>query len=128
MERSPTMLAQASASQGSCVTETLKRLPVEQVLSKLTLQPGRRQSSSEAQQRLAQYGPNALVERPRRQDPWVFHRSDCLQDRPLVRLHHQHRCALLQHRARILEDRQASSTLAVLKKYWRPKRWRRVTA
>jgi H+-transporting ATPase len=33
------------------------------VLAKLTVQPGRGLSSSEAQQRLATYGPNALVEK-----------------------------------------------------------------
>ena len=43
--------------------EAFEKLPVEQVLAKLTVQAGRGLSSSEAQQRLAKYGPNALVEK-----------------------------------------------------------------
>jgi H+-transporting ATPase len=41
----------------------LEKIPVEQVLAKLGVQADRGLSSIEAQQRLAQYGPNALVEK-----------------------------------------------------------------
>ena len=41
----------------------LEKMPVEQVLAKLGVQAERGLSSAEAQQRLAQYGPNALVEK-----------------------------------------------------------------
>lgn len=51
------------ASQAFSDTELLEKLPVEQLWAKLTVQAGRGLSSSEAQQRLAQYGPNALVEK-----------------------------------------------------------------
>ena len=41
----------------------LEKIPVDQVLAKLGVQAERGLSSTEAQQRLAQYGPNALVEK-----------------------------------------------------------------
>jgi len=41
----------------------LEKIPVDQVLAKLGVQAERGLSSAEAQQRLAQYGPNALVEK-----------------------------------------------------------------
>ena len=41
----------------------LEKMPVDQVLAQLGVQAERGLSSTEAQQRLAQYGPNALVEK-----------------------------------------------------------------
>ncbi|MDD1623287.1 MAG: plasma-membrane proton-efflux P-type ATPase [Methylococcaceae bacterium] len=41
----------------------LEKIPVEQVLAKLGVQADRGLGSIEAQQRLAQYGPNALIEK-----------------------------------------------------------------
>ena len=41
----------------------LEKIPVDQVLAKLGVQAERGLSSTEAQQRLGQYGPNALVEK-----------------------------------------------------------------
>jgi H+-transporting ATPase len=41
----------------------LEKIPVEQVLAKLGVQAERGLSSTEAQQRFAQYGPNSLVEK-----------------------------------------------------------------
>jgi H+-transporting ATPase len=40
----------------------LEKAPVDRVLAQLTVEPNRGLSSAEAQQRLAKYGPNALVE------------------------------------------------------------------
>src|SRR5277367_3914382 len=58
------MPARAVAAQkGASISETLEKLPVEQVLAKLAVQAGRGLTSAEAQQRLAQYGPNALIEK-----------------------------------------------------------------
>ena len=41
----------------------LEKIPVDQVLAKLGVQAERGLSSTEAQQRLGHYGPNALVEK-----------------------------------------------------------------
>src|SRR5215471_91781 len=41
----------------------LEKAPVDRVLAQLTVEPHRGLSSAEAQQRLAKYGPNALVEK-----------------------------------------------------------------
>ena len=47
----------------STVDTDLEKIPVEQVLAQLGVQAERGLNSSEAQQRLAQYGPNALIEK-----------------------------------------------------------------
>src|SRR5215475_8399183 len=41
----------------------LEKMPVERVLAQLAVKPEQGLSSAEAQQRLAKYGPNALVEK-----------------------------------------------------------------
>jgi H+-transporting ATPase len=41
----------------------LKRLPVKQVLARLDVKPDQGLDQAEAQQRLSQYGPNAIVEK-----------------------------------------------------------------
>ena len=41
----------------------LEKLPVEKVLAQLAVKPEQGLSSAEARQRLAKYGPNALVEK-----------------------------------------------------------------
>jgi H+-transporting ATPase len=40
----------------------LEKVPVDRVLAQLTVKPSQGLSSAEAKQRLAKYGPNALVE------------------------------------------------------------------
>ncbi len=57
------MEAQAPAAEAVSVTEILEKLPVEQLLAKLTVQASRGLSNAEAQEHLAMYGPNALVEK-----------------------------------------------------------------
>ena len=54
-ENHPTITAEADAD--------LEKMPVDQVLVKLGVQANQGLSSIEAQQRLAHYGPNALVEK-----------------------------------------------------------------
>ena len=41
----------------------LEKIPVDKVLAKLAVEPDHGLSSAEAQQRLAKYGPNALIEK-----------------------------------------------------------------
>ena len=41
----------------------LEKVPVDRVLAELAVKPSQGLSSAEAQQRLAKYGPNALVEK-----------------------------------------------------------------
>jgi H+-transporting ATPase len=48
---------------GSPAAIDLEKLPVEKVLAQLAVKPEQGLSSAEAQQRLAKYGPNALVEK-----------------------------------------------------------------
>lgn len=48
---------------GSAAATDLEKLPIEQVLAKLGVRPDRGLLATEAQQRLARYGPNALVEK-----------------------------------------------------------------
>lgn len=59
-----TMLNEKQPSGTKSTVDTdLENIPVEQVLAQLGVQAERGLSSAEAQQRLAQYGPNALVEK-----------------------------------------------------------------
>ena len=62
VEKRPVELA-TSASGGSAAGTDFEKLPVEQVLTTLAVQPDRGLSGAEAQKRLAHYGPNALVEK-----------------------------------------------------------------
>ncbi len=48
---------------GSHAAIDLEKLPVEKVLAQLAVKPEQGLSSAEARQRLAKYGPNALVEK-----------------------------------------------------------------
>src|SRR5262245_59957635 len=48
---------------GSQAAIDLERLPVEKVLAQLAVKPEQGLSSAEARERLAKYGPNALVEK-----------------------------------------------------------------
>jgi len=50
------------ASAGGAAAVDLEKLPIERVLAQLGVQPEQGLSGSEAQQRLARHGPNALVE------------------------------------------------------------------
>ncbi len=62
------MTAEAARPAGSNVGDAasaaadLEKLPVGQVLAKLAVRPEQGLSSAEAKQRLAQFGPNALIE------------------------------------------------------------------
>jgi len=47
---------------GSAAATDLEKLPIEQVLANLGVRPDRGLLATEAQQRLARYGPNALIE------------------------------------------------------------------
>jgi magnesium-transporting ATPase (P-type) len=61
----------------------LEQLPVEQVLASLTVEPDQGLSQAEAQKRLSQYGPNAIIENraePVRQDRRLLHGADRLRD------------------------------------------------
>ena len=53
----------SSAPNGAAAGIDLEKVPVEQVLTTLAVQPDRGLNSAEAQKRLAQYGPNAIVEK-----------------------------------------------------------------
>ena len=48
---------------GSQAAIDLERMPVEKVLAQLAVKPDQGLSSAEARERLAKYGPNALVEK-----------------------------------------------------------------
>ncbi len=53
----------AGEKGGSAAATDLEKMPVGQVLTQLHVEPGRGLSGAEAQQRLTQYGPNAIVEK-----------------------------------------------------------------
>ena len=53
----------SQVGQASSPEQDLEKAPVSEVVAKLGVQPDHGLSSAEAQQRLAQYGPNALVEK-----------------------------------------------------------------
>jgi H+-transporting ATPase len=57
------MIAEAAGPENPVITESLEKLPLDQVLAKLAVQPDQGLSETEAQQRLEQYGPNALIEK-----------------------------------------------------------------
>ena len=55
-----------SRAVGACsAADALEHMPVAQVLAHFAVKPDRGLSSAEATQRLARYGPNALVEKER---------------------------------------------------------------
>jgi H+-transporting ATPase len=56
------MTTDPSSIDGSLAAETLEKLPLDQVLAKLDVRPETGLTTAEIQQRLTQYGPNALVE------------------------------------------------------------------
>jgi H+-transporting ATPase len=58
-EQKPTSAGTASAQAKG----DLEHLPVETVLSQLSVQPDRGLTGAEAANRLASYGPNALIEK-----------------------------------------------------------------
>ena len=96
----------------------LEKLPVEKVLAQLAVKPEQGLSSAEARQRLAKYGPNALVEKEvsLSQDRGALHRAERLHDRgrrdrfgdhrALGRFRHHRGAVVLQCRARILAGPQ----------------------
>ena len=49
-----------TAVRGSA--DDLAKMPIDRVLATLSVKPAKGLSSAEAQQRLAQYGPNALAD------------------------------------------------------------------
>jgi H+-transporting ATPase len=53
----------SQVGQASSPEQDLEKAPVSEVVAELGVQPDHGLSSAEAQQRLAQYGPNALVEK-----------------------------------------------------------------
>ncbi|MCK6556452.1 plasma-membrane proton-efflux P-type ATPase [Candidatus Binatia bacterium] len=53
------------ADAASVGGEELEKIPVEEVLSRLAVQPDRGLGGAEAERRLARYGPNAIVEKER---------------------------------------------------------------
>src|SRR5258708_21320876 len=69
---------------GSHAAIDLEKLPVEKVLAQLAVKPEQGLSSAEARQRLAKYGPNALLEKEGSlapQDRGALHRAERLHDR-----------------------------------------------
>src|SRR5215472_2706784 len=66
-EQSMSAVAMQSATRaheaGSHAATDLEKLPVDKVLAQLVVKPEQGLSSAEARQRLAKYGPNALVEK-----------------------------------------------------------------
>jgi H+-transporting ATPase len=57
------MGGEVSSTDHMVTTETLEKLPLDQVFTKLEVNPDEGLSEVEARQRLAQYGPNALIEK-----------------------------------------------------------------
>jgi H+-transporting ATPase len=47
----------------SDIASDLEKLPVDRILAQLAVKPDRGLSTAEARERLATYGPNALVEK-----------------------------------------------------------------
>lgn len=47
----------------------LEKLPIDQVLKELTVQPAQGLTNDEVKQRLTQYGPNAIVEKEKASFP-----------------------------------------------------------
>ena len=62
------MLASVSNLPSFLLYRDARKLPVEQVLAKLTVQPAGGLSSSEAQQRLAEFDPQCLSRKRRLDD------------------------------------------------------------
>ena len=56
-------VAASAKAAGAQAAGDLEHMPVDKVLTQLSVQPDRGLTSAEAANRLASYGPNALVEK-----------------------------------------------------------------